>query len=132
MRRMLDPKTIGGGGSTSTPMHGYSVIIRNQLHYEVYTEKDYDLKLREVTSISDFSTNPNYQELHSKGTYPATGYYYKSDNDQVIGDKVIVTEIQSGGFNLPNYTIVGYNPVTKQYVTIQASSSPSISVIKNF
>ena len=132
MRRMLDPKTIGGGGgSTSTAMHGYSVVIGDRIHYEVYTQKDYDLELREATYISDFSTNPKYQELRSNGLYPASGYYYKNDKTKIIGDKIQVNEIESSGFHTAEYYIQGYNLSNNSYegTTI---SGPSISVIKNF
>ena len=131
MRRMLDQKELGGGGS-GNEMHGYSVVIGNRIHYEVYTKKDYDLKLREVTNISDFSTNPNYQELRSNGTYPASGYYYKNDNEKFIGDKIKVIETESSGFHTADYYINGYNLSNNSYAGTFVSSGASISVIKNF
>ena len=131
MRRMLDPKEAGGGGSTAPARHGYSVVIANRIHYEVYTQKDYDLKLREATYISDFSINPKYQELRSNGIYPASGYYYKNDNQKIIGDKIQVSERESSGFHTADYYIQGYNLVNNTYEGAFASS-PSISVIKNF
>ena len=130
MRRMLDQKELGGGGS-GTARHGYSVVIGNHIHYEVYTQKDYDLKLRKATYISDFSTNTKYQELRSDGVYPASGYYNKNDQ-KVIGDKVHVMEIESSGFHTADYYVIGYNLSNNSYETIAVSSSPSVSVIKNF
>lgn len=131
MRRMLDPKEVGGG-STAPARHGYSVVIGNRVHYEVYTEKDYDFKLREATYISDFSINSKYQELRSNGVYPASGYYYKNDNEKFICDKVQVSEMESSGFHTASYYISGYNLSTNSYTGTNVSSGPSISVIKNF
>ena len=130
MRRMIDPKELGGGSGTA--MHGYSVVIGNRVHYEVYTKKDYDLKLREPTYISDFSTNSKYQELRSNGVYPASGYYYKNDNEKFICDKVQVSEIESGGFHTADYYVNGYNLSTNSYGGTYVSSGPSIYLIKNF
>ena len=130
MRRMLDPTKIGG--STAPARHGYSVVIGNRIHYEVYIKKDYDLKLRETTYISDFSTNPKYQELRSNGIYPASGYYYKNDNQKIIGDKIQVTETESSGFHTAEYYIQGYNLSNNSYEGTYVSSGASISVIKNF
>ena len=128
---MLDPKEVGGG-SGETPRHGYSIIIGNRIHYDVYTKKDYDWKLREATYISDFSVNPKYQELRSNGLYPASGYYYKNDNQKIIGDKIQVIEKESSGFHTADYYIQGYNLSNDSYEGVYASSSPSISVVKNF
>ena len=130
MRRMLDQTTLGGGSGTA--MHGYSVVIGGRIHYEVYTKKDYDLKLRVTTSISDFSTNPKYQELRSNGIYAASGYYYKNDNQKFIGDKIQVIETESSGFHTADYYIQGYNLSNNSYEGTYVSSGPSISVIKNF
>ena len=105
--------------------------MANRIHYEVYTEKDYDLKLRESTYISDFSTNPKYQELRSNGLYPASGYYYKNDNKKFIGDKIKVIEKESSGFHTADYYIQGYKLSNDSYEG-DFVSSPSISVIKNF
>ena len=81
MRRMLDPKEAGG-----TPArHGYTIFVKDvcadneymnsTFHYEIYTTKNYNLKIGTENVVDDFLTNEGYKELRAIGSYPAAGYY---------------------------------------------------------
>ena len=90
MRRMLDPKTIGGGQT-----HAYSIIINGSCHYEAYTAKDYNYKIGDMVSVDDFMTNTDYNELRTVRFHPASGFYYYSDGDLKI--VVYGVEVDSQG-----------------------------------
>ena len=72
MRRMLDPKEVGG--STAPARHAYRVLL-DGLWYIAITSKDYGFKIGEKTSVPDFSTNDKYKELRSGGIHPVGGAY---------------------------------------------------------
>ena len=74
MRRMLDPKELGGG-STAPARHVYRVLF-DGLWYIAITSKDYGFEIGEKTSVpSDFLTNDKYKELRSGGIHPVGGMY---------------------------------------------------------
>lgn len=81
MRRMLDPKTIGGG-STAPARHWYCITNNNKrAYYTIITTKDYDFPIGKFTEIQDFWTNDKYKPLHAAGSYPGAGLMsYGSDN----------------------------------------------------
>ena len=71
MRRMLDPKEVGG----SSTRHAYRILF-DSLWYIAITSKDYGFEIGEKTFIpSDFSTNDKYKELRSRGIHPVGGLY---------------------------------------------------------
>lgn len=70
MRRMLDPKEVGG--NTAPSRHGYMVVIDYDCFYEVYTTKDYDLKVGQYTQVNNID---EYKELYKPGYYPCGGYF---------------------------------------------------------
>lgn len=72
MRRMLDPKTIGGGNTTPA-RHGYMVVIDYILFYVVLTAKDYAFKVGQQTEVGDIKSD-EYKELYQPGYYPCGGY----------------------------------------------------------
>ena len=82
MRRMLDPKEVGGGGGAR---HGYTIFVKDvcvdnenvssTFHYEIYTTKNYNLTIGTENAIADFLTNEDYKELRAIGSYPAAGYF---------------------------------------------------------
>lgn len=118
-------KELGGSGGGSQ-IHGYSVIVNGTFHYEVYTTKDYNLELRQETTIRQFFVDDNYAELRQNGHYPAVGYYRKSfDGSDII---VNLFEINNG-----SYYIDGYNMTKSKYEG--ASITPgysSVGVIQLF
>ena len=123
MRRMLDPKEVGGGGA---PRHCYSIFVKGRFHYEVYTTKDYRLQIGKYNNIPDFISNDDYKELRSAGTYPASGIWY---NDDASKKQIIVQfEITAGG----SYYISGYDIVKGNYSTdgISDSSLNAVNIIK--
>ena len=90
MRRMLDPKTIGG----STPArHGYRILVKGNFYYLAYTKKDYPLVGNSI-DVNDFKTNPYYKELRENGDYPAGGYYKALDRSATL------MEINNNTFSL--------------------------------
>ena len=105
MRRMLDPKEVGGGGGGSQ-MHAYSIFVRNSFHYEVYTTIDLHLEKRVLHQINDFLTNEDYKELHAIGKYPAAGYINdkKTNNIGIISQLEIMSDNRFfiNYFNIPN------------------------------
>ena len=112
MRRMLDPKEAGGGG---TPRHAYSITINSSCHYEAYTAKDYNYKIGEMVSVNDFMTNTKYNELRTERVHPASGFYYYADGDLKI--VVYGVEVDSAektyirGFDLTNSTFKRLNVI---------------------
>lgn len=89
------------GGSSSR--HGYSIIVNDTFHYEVYTTTDYNLEIGQQTTVKQFYVNNNYAELRKAGYYPASGFFYKD----TTGDKILVSffQISRGG----SFYIEGYN-----------------------
>ena len=123
MRRMLDPKEVGG--STAPARHGYSIFVKS-IHYEVYTTKDYAWKIGKYNYITDFKSNNNYKELRYSGSYPASGIWYNSDGSkkQII-DRFDIT----ANYNL---YISGYDIIKGNYSTdgIPDDSLNAVSIIK--
>lgn len=74
MRRMLDPKEVGGGGSTAPARHGYMVVIDYSCFYTVFTTKDYDFKVGQYTQVNNIASD-EYKELYKPGYYPCGGYF---------------------------------------------------------
>lgn len=73
MRRMLDPKEVGG---STAPASHYYMILLDGLWYLAITSKDYGFQIGESTPVpSDFLTNDKYKELRSGGIHPAGGMY---------------------------------------------------------
>ena len=72
MRRMLDPKEVGG--STAPARHGYMVVMDHSCYYEVYTTKDYDFKVGQYTQVNNIRSD-EYKELYKPGYYPCGGYF---------------------------------------------------------
>ena len=102
MRRMLDPKELGGGGGSA--IHTYRIVVDYYCWFLSFTTKDYGYKIGEKTDIpEDFYTNDYYKELLSEGYHPAGGYYN--------GDKLDL--ISSYVYISTDYTIGGYRPSTK-------------------
>lgn len=83
MRRMLDPKEVGGGGGSTAPArHAYRINNNNNYWYIVYSTKDYNFEIGKLNYIgSDFNTNDNYKELRSSGVYPANGSVNLSETE---------------------------------------------------
>ena len=122
---LANGKLSASGGSQ---IHGYSIIVNNNFHYEVYTTKDYNLGIGQETTIEQFFANNDYAELHKAGCYyPAAGYYRKSfDGSDMI---VNLFHISNGG----SYYVEGYNITNSKYES--ASITPGFSpadVIKLF
>ena len=116
-------KELGGGSQ----IHGYSIIVNNTFHYEVYTTKDYNLGIGQQTTIEQFFANNDYAELRPDGYHPAAGYYRKSfDGSDVI---VNLFKISNGG----SYYVAGYNMTKSKYesISITPGFSPA-DVIKLF
>ena len=118
-----DIRNALGGGSQ---IHGYSIIFNNTMHYDVYTTQDYNLGLREETTIQEFFNNNDYAELHQDGNYTAAGYYRKSfDGSDII---VNLFEIHKG-----SYYIKGYNMTKSKYESVSITPGfSSADVIKLF
>lgn len=107
MRRMLDPKTIGGGGGSSR--HAYRILIDTFCWFLSFSEKDYGYEIGKKRDIpSDFYTNDYYQDLRSKGYHPAGGYYNGNESD------LIVSYVR-----LSDNTIAGYRQSEKGTVSVQ-------------
>lgn len=78
-------KELGGGGGAR---HVYSILIGSSaqhpdtMHYEVYTDKNYDdFPIGLKTNIGfDFMTNDKYKELRSIGFHPVSGVWMASKN----------------------------------------------------
>ena len=82
MRRMLDPKEVGG--STAPVRHAYRINNNNNYWYIVYSTKDYNFEIGKSNYIgSDFDTNDNYKELRSSGIYPANGFVNLSETEHL-------------------------------------------------
>ena len=125
MRRMLDPKELGGGGGSQ--IHGYSVIAGNTCHYEIYTTEDYDwMPIGESVDFSSIFMEDQYKALRAKGTYPAAGYS-ASDNMYVY-----LFHISDGDM----YNLKGYDFSSKSYISTELQSlsylQKVVSVIKLF
>ena len=79
MRRMLDPKELGGG-STAPARHAYRINNNNNYWYIVHSTKDYNFEIGKSNYIgSDFDKNDKYKELRSSGIYPANGFVNLSE-----------------------------------------------------
>ena len=91
MRRMLDPKTIGGGGGGSA-RHAYRIVVDNYCWFLSFTAKDYGYEIGKKTNIpNDFYTNDNYKDLLSDGYHPAGGYYKGDSLDLIVSHVFIST-----------------------------------------
>ena len=110
MRRMLDPKEVGG--SPYPAMHAYRIVFNDSFHYIAYTSKDYGWTIGKPVIIGQFETNNKYAELLSAGCHSAGGVY-TSDSGAIIVNyfKIISPN---------NYTVYGYNLETKESTEVSA------------
>lgn len=111
MRRMLDPKTIGGGNTTPA-RHCYMVVVDLNFHYIVYTTKDYGFEIgKEPKYIPDFETNSQYEELRAVGYYEAGGISKNSlnENEEVVVNYFYVNS--SKQCNVSGYDITTHKRV---------------------
>lgn len=111
MRRMIDPKELGGGGNPTPEMHCYMVVVNLDLHYIVYTTKNYAFKIGdEPKLIEDFATNNEYEELRAVGSYEAAGVGKNSnnENEEIVANYFTITSTKS-------YIVAGYNITTHKH-----------------
>lgn len=122
MRRMLDPKEVGGG------RHGYRVLVKNSFYYLIYTSKDYDLEVGLETNIPNFYDNEDYKDLRTSGSYPVGGYYVHKDNSQIVP-----TEITLKANDPLTIYLKGLNAGTNTPINIPVSwINIKVSIIKLF
>ena len=103
MRRMLDPKELGG----STPArHAYRIVISDYCWFLSFTKKDYGYDIGQKTDIpADFYTSDNYKDLLSQGYHPAGGYYNGNSSDTLASFVLIYNS---------DYSIGGYMVADKR------------------
>lgn len=100
MRRMLDPKTIGGGGGSAR--HAYRIVFDDYCWFLSFTEKDYGYQIGQKTNIpKDFYTNDIYKDLLSNGYHPAGGYYNGNNTDMLAS----FVNIYSTGYDIGGYLV---------------------------
>ena len=115
MRRMLDPKELGGSGAGSA-RHCYYVEVDGEFIYIVNTEKNYNFIIGKSTRVRDFMTNPDYEELHAGGKksfsdyrfYPAIGTY-KAGSLQMLVNSIGIYDNSTAslyGLALDSMTII--------------------------
>ena len=114
MRRMLDPKEVGGGGGGGT-IHGYLIIIDDMIQYETFTTEDFGGEINEPKTISGFWASTQYQTLRQNGTYPSSGVY--TTNDRTIVAQQV--EIKLGvpyvkGYDIKANSRIKYNVSNSQ------------------
>ena len=96
MRRMLDPKEVGGGGNPTQARHAYRIHIYDTACYVVYTTEDIpSLKLRELTTI--YYGDEEYKALQLTGAFPLSGYL-KNDAGDLLITKYIDVKNKLAGF----------------------------------
>ena len=103
MRRMLDPKEVGGS-STDPARHWYCITDNNKKnYYTIITTKDYDFPIGKFTAIEDFWTNDKYKALPAAGSYPGAGLLsYGSDH-------ILMTRFDFENDSTDMATITGIN-----------------------
>ena len=105
MRRMIDPKELGGGGSA---IHAYRIIVSDYCWFLSFTEKDYGYEIGKNTDIpSDFYTNDEYKDLLSQGYHPAGGYYNGDQADLIVSHVNISTRYWIYGYRVSTKTTTG-------------------------
>ena len=134
MRRMLDPKTLGGGGgSGGTPRHAYRIISQNSLWYISYTSKDYNqFKIGKMTDVPlDILSNDEYQELLSIGTHNAGGTIKDSEYDYIVNWLRIDSKKELGYYDC---TLGAYRlqANTRVYISYKISSPTTMKIVKLF
>ena len=134
MRRMLDPKTLGGGGgSGGTPRHAYRIVEKNSLWYISYTSKDYNqFKVGKMTDAPlDILSNDEYQELLSLGTHNAGGIIKDSGYDHLVNWLKINSKKELGYYDC---TCGGYRLHTNTRVNMsyKISSASTMKIVKLF
>ena len=98
----------GGGGTGGSARHVYSILIGSSaqhpetMHYEVYTDKNYDdFPIGSKTNIGfDFMTNDKYKELRSIGCHPVSGVWIAAKN--MIAN---LLEIKNDSVSLSGYVL---------------------------
>ena len=128
MRRMIDPKTIGGGGAGSA-RHGYRIKNNYDYYYIVYSTKDYNFEIGKSNSITDFNTNDNYKELRSSGTYPANGFI-KFSNPK--GAYLSVMEVEIDASSSYPYAVRGLRSDNGTFYTNNVEKLNDVKIIKLF
>ena len=101
MRRMLDPKEVGGG-STAPARHWYCITSDSKrTYYTIITTNDYDFPIGKFTRIQDFWTNDKYKPLHAAGAYPGSGLLSYG------GDNILMTRLDLENDSTKMATITG-------------------------
>ena len=103
MRRMIDPKTLGGGGGLTAPArHWYCITDYNKrTYYTIITTKDYDFPIGKFTAIENFWTDDKYKPLHAAGSYPGAGLMPYG------GEKILMTRFDFENDSTKTATITG-------------------------
>lgn len=124
MRRMLDPKEVGGGGG-GTETHCYRIAINSYCWFLSYTTKNYGYRIGENVNIpGDFFTNTNYNDLRSIGYHPAAGAIILENRLLIVGGFKITNQeyIISGHYNDTTLPIeMSINIKTKKLNIVQLS-----------
>lgn len=123
--KLSSAATGGGGGGSQT--HGYSVMVGNFCHYEIYTTEDYDwMTIGESTDFSAIFMEDQYKALRAIGTYPAAGY---SSSDDMYISRFYISEGNQ-------YSFKGYSFSMKSYIATElqplSSVARSVQVTKLF
>ena len=127
MRRMLDPKEVGG--STAPARHAYR-INNNNYYYIVYSTKDYNFEIGKSIYIgSEFDSNDNYKELRSSGVYPANGFINYSSPE---GSYLSVMQVKIDTSSSYPYTVQGRRSNDGQLATTLELKLYSASIVKLF
>ena len=129
MRRMIDPKEIGGGGSTAPAMHAYRINNNNNYWYIVYSTKDYNFEIGKLTFIEDFDRNDNYKELRSSGVYPANGFVNLSSPE---GAYLSVMQVKIDASSPYRYLIQGRQSDNGNFSSTYAQTLISPQIVKLF
>ena len=93
MRRMLDPKEVGGSGKT---IHGYRIYPSTgnvNCYYIVYSEADNNWEIGEKKNVQYFPVR--HKELLKPGYYPAGGYFESGTGDKIIVSQMYVSVSKS-------------------------------------
>lgn len=126
MRRMLDPKEVGG--STAPARHAYRINNNNNYWYIVYSTKDYNFEIGKSNYIgSDFDSNDNYKELRSSGIYPANGYVNLSETAYLSVMQITIDASSSSHYR---YKIQGRKSENGTFSTTNERTLFAVSIVK--
>ena len=105
MRRMLDPKEVGGG-STAPARHRFMITVSYDCWFLSFSTEDYGFEIgKEYIRPADFYTNDKYKDLRSTGMHPAGGYYNGDSSDLLVSTIYINPSSK--------YIVKGYKPSIK-------------------